>query len=185
VFAGNLGESQAFDVILDAAETLVSSPEIQWLVLGDGRRLEWVESEVQRRGLSSNVRLLGRRPAVEMPAYFAQADALLVSLADKPIYGMTVPSKVQSYLASGRPIIASLNGEGARVIEESGAGLVAAAGDAQGLAQVVRRLASMSATDREEMGSNGSRYYQSHFERGALLSHAEALLSQLVARAQR
>jgi len=77
LFAGNIGVSQSFETILKAAELTRDEPEIQWVVLGDGREKEWVEKEVRDRGLSDTVHLLGRRPVETMPRYFATADALL------------------------------------------------------------------------------------------------------------
>ena len=87
-----------------------------------------------------------------------------MSLARNPILSQTVPSKVQAYLAAGRPIIASLNGEGARVVEESGAGLACAAEDASALAQAILKLQTMPEVELKRMGESGKRYYQQHFE---------------------
>jgi hypothetical protein len=115
VFAGALGTAQALDVILDAAERLRSEREIRFFLVGHGSRADWASAQIEARQLT-NVVLVGRYPIEAMPGIFAHASVLLVTLTDDPIFARTVPSKVQSYLAAGRPIVGCINGEGARVI---------------------------------------------------------------------
>ena len=179
MFAGNIGAAQSFDTILTAAEALKPHPEIQWVVLGDGHQRQWVEREVERRGLTGCVRLLGHRPAERMPTYFALADALLVTLRDDPVFSLTIPSKIQSYQACGRPIIAALNGEGARIIQESGCGLTCPAGDAGGLARAVLQLYQMQAEERKRLGTRGRAYFLEHFERERLLDQLEGWMADI------
>ena len=176
MFAGNVGAAQDFQTILAAAERLKSSPDIRWLILGDGRMLSWVEAEIERRGLRSTVMLLGRHPAESMPLWFALADAMLVTLRRDPIFAMTIPSKAQSYLACARPIIAALDGEGARVIREAGAGIAVTTGDAAGLAEAVMQLYRTPEPERRAMGERGRRYFEEHFERECLLDQLEGLM---------
>lgn len=180
MFAGNIGAAQDFDTILGAAERLKENLHIQWVIIGDGRRRRWVEEQVRERGLQGRVRLIGKRPMESMSRYFALADALLVTLRRDPIFSLTVPGKIQSYLACGRPIVAALDGEGARVIEESGAGLTAPAEDADALAEAVLRLYEMPADEREEMGRKGRDYFEHHFERDLLLEQLEGWMKELV-----
>jgi glycosyltransferase involved in cell wall biosynthesis len=115
----------------------------------------------------------------DVPAFFGDGDGLLVSLRDAPGLTETIPSKVQAYLASGRPIVGALGGEGARVIRESGAGLTCPPGDPIALADTVVRLASTSAAEREAMGRRGRAYYADHFDRDRLLLRLEAWLREL------
>ena len=180
VFAGNVGAAQSFETILAAAEKLKGYPGIHWVVFGDGRRRRWVEDRVRELGLEGHVHLLGRRPPESMPRYFALADALLVTLKRGLIFSLTIPAKVQSYLACGRPVVAALDGEGARVIEESGAGLAAPAEDAGSLAEAVLRLYETSSEEREEMGRQGRAYSEEHFEREKLLDQLEGWAEELV-----
>ena len=162
VFAGNLGSVQALDTILDAAELLQRSDDVRIVLVGSGSREAWVREEIQRRGLA-NVLLTGRFPPEAMPAILHQASALLVTLVRDPVMEQTIPSKVQAYLAAGRPVIASLDGEGARVVLEAGAGLASAAEDAQGLADAIHRLRELPPARLEAMGESGRRYYETHF----------------------
>lgn len=180
VFGGNLGAAQSFETILAAAENLADRSDIHWVVLGEGRMRSQVEEHIERSGLKGRVHLLGARPPEQMPRYFALADALLVTLKDEEIFSLTVPGKVQSYLACGRPIVAALEGEGARVVRDSGAGLVAPAEDADALAERVLDLYRMSPEKREEMGYRGRAYFEEHFEREKLLDRLEGWMSELV-----
>jgi glycosyltransferase involved in cell wall biosynthesis len=179
MFAGNVGAAQDFETILAAAERLKSHPHIRWLILGDGRMLAWVESEIARRGLQASVKLMGRHPPESMPRWFALADALLVTLRRDPIFALTIPSKAQSYLACARPIVAALDGEGARVLREAGAGIAVASGDAAALAQAVVQLYEMPETERRAMGERGRRYFEQHFEREGLLGRLEGWMGEL------
>ncbi|OJY24336.1 glycosyltransferase family 4 protein [Pandoraea sp. 64-18] len=178
LFAGNVGDAQDFGTILDAAEKTAHLPDIVWNIVGDGRRSEWVAAEVARRGLT-NCRLLGRHPLEAMPGVFAQADCLLVTLKRDPVFSLTIPGKLQSYLSFGKAVVAALDGEGARVVTESGAGEVCAAGDARGLADAVLRLAAMSEAERQDLGQRGKAYFNAHFEREMLLDRLTSWMSRL------
>jgi glycosyltransferase involved in cell wall biosynthesis len=179
LFAGNIGDAQDFPAILDAAEHLKDRPDIRWIVVGDGRRAEWVAAEAQRRGLTDRFVLLGRFPLERMPSFFETADALLVSLRPDPIFAMTIPGKVQSYLAAGRPLLGMLDGEGADLIERGGAGLVCRAGDSAGLAAIVARLADTSAAERSAMAARAGELSASEFDRGRLMGRLEKWLGEL------
>lgn len=176
MFAGNMGEAQDFPAILDAAESLRERRDIRWLIVGDGRMTDWVRDELTRRGLDEHVILLGRFPLERMPAFFAGADALLVSLRAEPIFAMTIPGKVQTYLAAGKPVLGMLDGEGARVIQDAKAGLVCPAGDGRALARQVEALAAMDAVARKRMGEQGRRYCQQEFGRDQVINRLEQLL---------
>jgi len=180
MFAGNIGAAQSFETILSAAGTLRDHREIHWLILGDGRQSCWVQEEVARRDLSHCVHLLGRYPVESMPDWFAQADVLLVSLRKDPIFALTIPSKIQSYMACGRPILAALEGEGARIVEEARAGIVVPAEDSSALAEAVLKLSLMTSSEREGMGQNGRRYFLQEFERNALLVRLDSWMKELV-----
>jgi len=175
VYAGNLGETQGFPSILDAAEKLRDQVAVRWVIVGDGRMGNWIAEQVALRQLD-NVLLLGRHPLEAMPALFAQADALLVSLKTNEIIAKTIPGKVQTYLASGRPLIGAVDGEAARVIRESGAGLACPSGDGEALSRIVLELASENEARREEMGRRGRVYYEQNFSRTKLMKKLEAMM---------
>lgn len=179
MFAGNIGDAQDFPAILSAAERLKGNANIRWLIVGDGRMAGWVADEVKRRQLQNKVLMLGRFPPERMPSFFLHADALLVSLKDEPIFAMTIPSKLQTYLSTGIPVLAMLNGEGSDAVRESGSGLTCRAGDDEALAAAVLQLSQMSLDDRKAMGRNGLILSQREFDRDTLINRLEGWISQL------
>lgn len=180
VFAGNIGEAQDLPAVVDAAELLRNDSTIRWLIVGDGRKFDWLKAEVSRRGLENNIQLLGRFPVERMPSFYAHAHALLVSLKKDPVFSLTIPGKVQSYLMAGIPVIGMLDGEGSRVISEARCGAVCAAGDSYGLATAVKELSLTSVEDRARLGLNGRDYAIKEFGREVLMTRLEGLLREAV-----
>ncbi|MBJ6989012.1 glycosyltransferase family 4 protein [Devosia sp. MC521] len=178
LFTGNVGEAQGFEAVLAAAVLLRDKP-VRWVIIGDGRRSDWLRSEVIRLGLSAQVMMLGRFPLERMSSFMAHADALLVCLRDEPVFALTIPGKVQSYLMAGRPVLAMLNGEGANVVAESGAGIAVAAGDALGLSNAITQMLTATETERAVMGRAGLAYSEANFDRSTLISQLEHILSNL------
>jgi colanic acid biosynthesis glycosyl transferase WcaI len=178
MFAGNIGTAQDLPTVLAAAELTRERPEIQWVIVGDGSMRAWVQAEIERRRLAA-VHLLGRFPVEDMPRLFAGADALLVTLRRDPVLSLTIPAKVQSYLACAKPIIGALDGEGAAIIVEAGAGVCAPAEDPVALAAGVRELCDLNAAARLEMGRRGRDYFQANFGSDMLLGRLENWCSEL------
>lgn len=174
-YAGNIGEAQDFPSILAAMAQLRNAP-VRLLVVGDGRDLARTRAEAEALGLSQQLLFLGRHPPGAMPGIFASADALLVALKPDPLFAMTVPGKVQTYLAAGRPILAMLDGEGADVVRRSGAGIAVPAGDSKGLALSVRQLMALSPSARADMGAAGRAFASQHYDLGRQLDRLEAWL---------
>jgi colanic acid biosynthesis glycosyl transferase WcaI len=180
MFAGNIGAAQSFETLLSAAEILRPHLQIKWIIVGDGRLRGWLESEVARRGLQDCIHLVGRFPAESMSRWFAQADVMLTTLCRDPIFALTIPAKVQSYMACAKPIVAALDGEGARIVEAAGAGIAVPAEDSQALADAVLRLQCLPASELKVMGSRGRSYFESHFERNYLLDRLEYWLDDVM-----
>jgi len=165
-------------VIVEAATLLKEYSQIQFVVLGDGSRRDWMLQEVRNRKLI-NFHLPGRFPVEMMPGFMWKASVLLVTLADQEIFSFTIPSKVQAYLAAGRPILACLNGEGANLVATSGAGLTVPAEDAKALAEAILQMYRMSPQEREAMGAKGRLYYAQHFSHDMLVDQLIGLLQSV------
>lgn len=165
VFAGNIGESQDFESILQAAFETKQLKEINWIILGDGRKRNWVENRISELGLEDTVHLLGRYPVEEMPYFFSLADIMLLSLKDEDIFSLTIPSKVQSYMASGKPILAMINGIGNDIIIKSNSGFTANAGDFKRLAQNAIHAFELPTEILIKKGINGKNYYIKEFSK--------------------
>jgi glycosyltransferase involved in cell wall biosynthesis len=162
VYGGNLGRAQNLGTVLEAALRLRDRrPDILIRLYGDGVEAASLRVRAEALGLR-NLEFHAPVGKDKINAVFARADALLVHLADHPLFTITVPSKVQTYLAIGRPIVAGLAGEAAQLLAESEAARVAPPGDPAALAEAIASLADTSAEARAQMGRAGHRYYQRH-----------------------
>lgn len=181
LFAGNVGTAQAMETIVATAEKLKPFTEIKVVILGSGSKVDWVAQQVVLKKLT-NLHLEGRFPVETMPILMRQASVLLVSLTNQPIFELTIPSKIQAYLAIGKPIVACLNGEGARIITEANAGIAIMAEDSEGLAQAIVKLYQMPESERVLMGENGRTYFKQHFDEvkltAKLIEHFEMLINK-------
>lgn len=177
MFAGNIGEAQDFENIIKAAALTKQIPQIKWIVIGDGRARENSEKEVARLGLNDTVKFLGRHPVTFMPKFFALADVMLVTLKDEFIFSLTIPSKTQAYMASGKPILTMLNGIGNEVVENAKCGLTAPAGDYESLAANVMKVYSMDKAKRAEMGKLAKQYYDENFAKDMVIDRVNEILS--------
>ena len=165
VFAGNIGEMQTVETIMEAAGKLTSRPDIHFHIVGDGIRLDACRQLAE--GLS-NVTFYGRRDVSEMPGFYALADVMLVTLKADPVLSLTLPGKVQSYFAAGKPVAGAINGETAAVVADADCGVCVAAEDANALAEALVSLAS-TPERLGEYGANARRYYEAHFQKDAFL----------------
>lgn len=179
LFAGNVGEAQSMETIVSAAEELLTYKEIKIVIIGSGSKINWLSKEIKQKSLT-NVVLEGRYPVETMPTLMRKASVLLVSLTNQPIFSLTIPSKIQAYLAVGRPIIASLNGEGARVINEAKVGLSVPAENAGALANAILKMYRMSDEQRSQLGENGRAYFKRNFDSDKLISELIGHFKRLV-----
>lgn len=176
MFAGAVGEAHGMECNMQAALKTKEYKNIKWVIVGDGRRLDWVRSFVKENGIEETVITLGRFPSETMPLFFEKADVMLVSLTDSPLFNMYSPAKIASYMAAERPIIAALNGEGGEVIKAAECGWNVKAGDSDGLAKLVIAL---SKTDKQELavkGQKGKAYYDKFFTKDECLKKLDEIM---------
>lgn len=180
LYAGNFGRAQGLETIIDAADhARTVAPQVRWVLAGAGLLGDWLHSEVRRRSLDQNVTIMSWRAPEAMPPLLKSATALLVTLADDPVFTRTIPSKLQSCLAAGRPVVASLAGEPARIVNEAQCGIVCAPQDPIALANAARDLAAMSDMDRNALGRNAHAYYKAHFTQSRITEMISDLLKTL------
>ena len=180
MFAGAVGEAHGFECTMQAALLTKDHKDIKWIIVGDGRRLDWVKSFVKDNGLEETVFTLGRYPAETMPWFFKQADVMLVTLRDDPLFKLYAPAKISSYMAAAKPILAVLNGEGADVIKDANCGWSLPAGDAEEFAKLAISLSQMDKTILAEKGDNALEYYNAHFVKDKCLSKLEDLMAMTI-----
>jgi colanic acid biosynthesis glycosyl transferase WcaI len=178
MFTGNIGFAQDFPAILDTAELLWNEP-VRWLIVGDGQRSDWLANEITQRNLSERILLLGQHPSERIPSFLLHADAGLVTLRSEPAFAMTIPRKVQTYLAACKPILAMIDGEGGEVVRAAKAGFVSPAGDAPAFASTVRKMMATSPDHRTEMGLNGQNFARREFDKNKLVDRLETWLEEL------
>lgn len=176
MFAGAVGEAQGMECNMQATLLTKERKDIKWVIVGDGRRLPWVQQFVKEHGVEETVLTLGRYPSETMPLFFEKADVMLVSLTDSPLFNLYAPAKISSYMASGRPIIACLNGEGAEVVKAAECGWLVAAGDAEGLAKLVIRLADENKETLNAKGACGLKFYKENFDKEKCLSNLDDIV---------
>ncbi len=168
VFTGNVGASQDFETVVGTANLLKDRKDIQFVIVGDGHKLDWVREQVARHGLSETFQCLGRFPSSTMPAFYRRADALLISLRDEPAFAVTVPAKLQSYLAAGKPLVSSVSGEVKKIVRDSGAGIGVDAGSPEALAAAIAELVAKTPAERAEMGRRGRAYMEANYNMDTL-----------------
>lgn len=180
MFTGNIGIAQDFPAILDAASKLKEKLKVRWYIIGDGSMAGWLAQEIYIRGLEDTVFLLGEFHVKRIPSFIKHADALLISLKDEPIFALTIPGKLQSYMASGKPILAMINGEVAQIVKDSGCGVVCAAGDSNSLADAIYKIFRMNSKERNDMGQKAIHYSNLEFNRSILISKLELWINRII-----
>lgn len=180
VFTGTFTPAQSLDMVLRAVlEARAAGAEsLHLLLVGDGMSRESLQTLAQELHAEDAVTFYGSVPAKEVPKFTALADALLISLSDSPDLGLTVPGKLASYMAAGKPILASMNGAGFAAVQQSGGGLVSPACDQHALAENMLRLTTMTETDRAALGTKAKEYYLAHYRRAELLRRLETFILQ-------
>lgn len=167
MFAGNIGAVQSVETVIRAAEKLKDEP-VKFHIVGGGTDLDRLKGFAE--GID-NITFYGRRPLEEMPEFYAKADAMLVTLADDPVLSLTLPGKVQSYMAVGKPIIGAIDGETKEVIEAAQCGFCGKADDATELAENIKKF--ITCKDRVTMGQNARKYYEENFEEKLFMDKLE------------
>lgn len=173
MFAGNIGKAQSMDTVVEAANILKKHNNVIFHIVGDGQELDNMKSKVAQAGLKNFV-FYGRIPLDEMPSYYKKADAMLVTLCGDSLISNTLPGKVQTYMAAGKPIIGSANGETKEVIEEAKCGFCAPADDGKQLAEAIEKF--IDCENKDELGENAYKYYKNKYERSVFF---KKLLSEL------
>lgn len=172
LFAGNISPAQDLGLLVQCAARLQSEKreDIHFVLVGDGMSREALQAQIASEGLSEYFTFCGQKPPEEVPRYTAAADVLFAALAKSDELGLTVPAKITSYMAAGKPCLVAIDGEAARVTEQARCGLTCPAGDADALYRSLLTLADMTPQKRAAMGRRGKAYCAEHFGREKLLA---------------
>lgn len=177
VFAGNVGKVQGMDVLMNAAAILKDEP-IHWHIVGDGSYLDECKALARELAVEDRISFYGRKPLDEMPKYYAMADAMLVSVSDNISIHDTLPGKVQSYMAAGKPILGTAGSETIHTIEAAQCGYCTPADDTDAFVKIVRQFIS-EPENHQKMGENGRKYYCANFTKKYHMDKLEQLFRTL------
>lgn len=174
LFAGNLGMAQDLPNIIEAAELCKDNEYIQFVFIGDGVCLSDIKKQAENKQLS-NVKFIPRKPLKEMPAFFSVSDVLLVTLADKPIFEITMPAKTQAYMACAKPLLIAKKGMDIQFLQEQGCAVIVEPEKPEMLAEAARQLSLLSKEEREKMGEISLSLFKKKYTKSILLEKMEAV----------
>ena len=176
MFAGNLGESQDLENILNAFLELKSNKNIKLILVGEGRKVDFIRKFIKNNNLNETVFLAGKHPIEKMASFFEKADVMLITLKKDPIFNLTVPAKLQAYMSVGKPILAMISGECGEIINEAHCGYVSNSGDYKSLSQNILKMANSSDDDLTLMCHNSRVYFENNFRMKESISKLENIL---------
>ena len=178
VFTGNIGDAQGIDLAIEAANVLKSEP-LHWHFIGEGRSKERLMRMVNEYGLNEIITFHGFKPEKDIPKYLANADAALLLLKPDPVFEMTIPAKLQTYLSCGVPILGCVSGEGKKVIVEAKAGIVGKNISIESLVEVCKKFFKLKDVERKQFGINALSYGENQFNRERLLIQLENYMEEM------
>jgi glycosyltransferase involved in cell wall biosynthesis len=176
-FAGNIGNAQGLDILPKTAMLLKEqkmNKKIRFNIIGDGRYKKELIELVNMQNVDEMFNFIDKQPATRIPELLSTSDAAFLSLVDSPLFAMTIPAKLQSYMACGIPIIASADGETNHIIKEAKAGVCNPPGDFQKLAESIIELSNRSEEEIDQIGNNARNYYDSNFNKHELLNRMDS-----------
>lgn len=172
VFAGNIGDAQGLDLLVECAEKLKNDP-VRWHIVGDGRAKERLESVVAEKQLTDCVNFVGKVSEAEANIYVKYADAAYLSFKKSKLFDLTIPAKMQTYLACGTPILCAAGGQSAKIVEAADCGFVCDQ-NAEEIAQTVKKI--LVSDKLAKMGENARNYFEGHFDMGLLVDKLEQMM---------
>lgn len=176
MFAGNIGKIQNVEIIIKAACAL-KGRRIRFHIVGDGMDIERLVALKEKFKLN-NVIFHGRQPLEKMPEYYSMADAMLVTLEADPVLSLTLPGKVQTYMAAGKPIIGSINGETAEVIKKANCGFCGQAGNIKEFIENIQHFSDMG--NYMKLAYSSRKFYENHFVREKFMGRLEKELIEFI-----
>lgn len=179
VFLGNLGLAQNLDSIIEAAALIKDVPGFKLHFVGDGACADRIKALTSEKELDDKIIFYGRRPVEEMPDFYRLADVCIVSLKADNETGYTLPSKVQGYMAAGKPILGMIEGSAAEVIKDAECGACVASGDVEGFARIMKDYIE-NKEKYSDCGSKGREYFVDNFMKEGCIALLEKEMEQLV-----
>ena len=181
IFTGNVGYAQGLDILPRTAELLKEQGEnVLFCIVGDGRYMEELKKEIANLQVQDMFCLTGRKSTGEVPKLLAACDVAFLSFMETPLFEMTIPAKLQSYMACGMPVIAAASGETKRIIEDSKCGVYGPSGDVASLKKNIEKMMTISSEEMEEMRKNARSYFEKHFEKKKLMDQMDRFFDESI-----
>lgn len=174
IFTGNIGTAQGLDILPKTAK-LLKNEDVKFVIVGDGRYLSTLKKEINDNGVNEKFILVPRQPAQRIPALLCACDAAFISFKDDPLWTMTIPAKLQSYMACSMPIIAAAQGETRRIIEEAQCGYCCDIGNVEALAELIKQIVK---DDLSVLRKNSQKYCEEHFNKKKLMDEMDEYFSK-------
>ena len=165
IFTGNIGQAQGLEILPKTARRLKKSHEthVLFVIVGDGRNKESFKTQIHKLGVEDMFLLIERQPPEKIPRLLSCCDAAFLSFMNNPLFSMTIPAKLQSYMACGMPVLAAAEGETKRIVEEADCGICVPIGDEKALGKALGEMEKMDISELKQMGRKGRKYYEERF----------------------
>lgn len=177
-FTGNIGEAQGIDIAIQAADKL-RNENIHWNFIGNGRSKEKMELLVKKLNLESCISFYGFIEENKIPQYLESSDAALLILKPDPIFEMTIPAKLQTYLSCGIPILGCVSGEGKKIIEDAHCGVISQEISVEALVKATKELINLDQKEIDNYKLNAYQYSLNNFNKKTLLNELENYMEEL------
>ena len=177
MFAGNIGIAQSLSTVIKTVAKLKNIDNLHWHIVGGGSELENIKNLVRELDVEDKVTFYGQQPLHKMPSYYSKADAMLVTLYDNKTIARTLPGKVQTYMAAGKPIIGAIGGETAEVIKKANCGFCGSAENVEELTENVLKF--LYYKNKETLGYNAKIYYEKQFSKEKFFTNIERVILSL------
>lgn len=181
MMAGNIADGLGIDSLVALLHEMNDTPEAKFIFVGGGNLQKQMEDECKRKRLN-NVYFMGKQPYSKMPAFYAKADAMLLTLKPTtlPHLDVTVPARLQGYMAGGKPVLAMIGKGASELINEADCGYAVPAGDYKSLAHYIKTFVLNNKYEFAIKGKNGRCFYESHFKKVDCISTLEKIMFLLL-----
>ncbi|WP_195856821.1 glycosyltransferase family 4 protein [Aerococcus urinae] len=178
-FTGNIGDAQGLQILPKVASELRQEGEkVLFVIVGDGRAKEDLLNRITQLGVREYFQFIERQPSSKISGILAEVDIAFLSFDQHPIYSKTIPAKMQTYMACGKPLLVSASGEVEDIIHESQAGLTCKAGDYKQLTKLIKEFINMDKNKLKKMSINSRNYFEKYFSKELLMDQFEKLINE-------
>ncbi|MEJ6529513.1 glycosyltransferase family 4 protein [Exiguobacterium sp. USCH10] len=182
IFTGNIGEAQGLGQLVTLAKALKKlelDHKVHFTLVGEGRFKQNLINQINECDVTHMFTFLGRVPSEQVPKILQSHDVALLSLAPDPLFDMTIPAKLQTYLSVGMPILGLVSGESKSIIEEANAGLIAPLKDTTLQLKCIQKLLETNEEQLKVYRDNASDYAHRFFNKDKLMQKMDVYFEKI------